>query len=148
MKLILLEDVKKLGKKGDVVNVADGHARNFLIPKGFAVEASQGKMKELKRQKEQEAKMRKQEEQKARNLAEKLKDIKVTIPVKVGDAGKLFGAVNTKDIADFLNKQHNLKLDKKKIVLKEPIKTLGTYNVTVKLHPEVKIKLDVEVVGE
>jgi len=148
MKVILLEDVKKLGKKGDVVNVAGGHARNFLIPRGLAVEASKGKMNELQRQKEKEAEKRKKEEQKARDLAEKIRNIKVTIPVKVGEAGKLFGAVSNKDISGILSEQHDIKLDKKKVVLKEPIKTLGTYAVTIKLHPKVQAKLDVEVVGE
>jgi large subunit ribosomal protein L9 len=148
VKVVLLQDVKKLGKKDDVVNVAEGHARNFLIPKGLAVEASKGKLNEIKKQKEKESQIRKEEEQRARDLADKLKDVKVTIPVKVGDAGKLFGAVSNKDVAQLLNQQHNIKLDKKKIVLKDPIKNLGTYQVAVKLHPKVSTKLDVEVVSE
>ncbi|MTI83527.1 MAG: 50S ribosomal protein L9 [Firmicutes bacterium] len=148
MKVILLQDVKKLGQKDDIVNVADGHAHNYLIPKGLAVEANKGKLTEIKKQKDRKLEMQEQEEKKAKDLAEKLKQVKVTIPVKVGDAGKLFGAVSNKDIAQLLNQQHKINLDKKKVVLKDPIKTLGTYQVTVKLHPKVHTKLDVEVVGE
>lgn len=148
MKVILVDDVKKLGKKGDVVNVADGYARNFLIPRGLAVEATPGRMKELQKQKEKESELRAQEEKQARELAGKLENIKVTIPVKVGEAGKLFGAVSNKDIVEVLNKKHNIKLDKKKVILKEPIKSLGTYPVTIKLHPKVQAKLDVTVVEE
>lgn len=145
MKVILLQDVKKLGHKGDVVNVADGHARNYLLPRGLAVEATEARMQELKKQQRKESEKRAQEEKEARELAAKLEKVKVNIAVKVGGAGKLFGAVSSKDIADALQASHGLKLDKKKIVLKEPIKTLGTHPVTIKLHPKVQAKLDVRV---
>lgn len=148
MKIILLADVKKLGVEGDIVNVADGYARNLLIPKGLAVEASSGKMNEVKRLRKKESEVREREEQEARDLAARLAGIQITIPVKVGDAGKLFGAVSTKDVADYLYKQYQLELDKKKVVLKDPIKTLGVYKITVKLHPQVRAELDVNVVGE
>ncbi|MCF8011450.1 MAG: 50S ribosomal protein L9 [Clostridiales bacterium] len=148
MKVILLDEVKKLGQKGDVVNVADGYARNYLMPKGLASEATKDKINELEYEKEIEAEKRAKEEEQARELAEKIENIKVTLSVKVGEAGKLFGAVSNKDIADVLNKKHNLGLDKKKIVLKDPIKALGDYNLTVKLHPNVQANLNVQILKE
>lgn len=146
MKVILTGDVKKLGKKGDVVNVADGYARNFLLPKGLAVEATQVKIKKLDRQKQEEAERRLEEENESRKLAEKLNKLEICIAVKVGDAGKLFGAVSSKDIADVLEEEHQIRIDKKKIVLKEPIKTLGMHKLTVKLHPKVQANINIKVV--
>ncbi len=148
MQVILLEDVRKLGKKGDVVKVAEGYARNYLIPKGLAVEASKGKMKELEQQKKIQAEQRKKAEEQAKNMARKIDGTKLTLPARVGDAGKLFGAIGNKDIADALQEKHGLAVDKKKIILDAPIKALGEYNVTIKLHPAVQAQVIVEVVAE
>ncbi|WP_031514302.1 50S ribosomal protein L9 [Desulfofalx alkaliphila] len=145
MKVILLQDVPKLGKKGEVIDVAEGYGRNYLIPRNLATEASQGKLNELAELKKAENRKKKQIEEEAKELAEKLKEIRVELTAKVGDAGKLFGAISNKDIADHLKKEHKIKVDKKKIVLKSPIKNLGSYNVTVKLHPKVQIELQVVV---
>ncbi|MBF7081394.1 50S ribosomal protein L9 [Desulfallas sp. Bu1-1] len=148
MQVILLEDVKKLGRKGDVVKVAEGYARNFLIPKGLAVEATKGKMKDLEHQQKIMNEQKKKIEEQARVLGRQMDGLKVTIQTRVGDAGKLFGAINNKDIAEALQKNHGLSVDKKKIVLKNPIKSLGEYPVTIKLHPAVQVQITVEVVAE
>lgn len=148
MKVVLTKDVPGQGKSGDVVNVAEGYARNYLFPRGMAVEASRGKMNELAvRQKAQEAKEKKIE-QEARALAASLDRLKVTVKAKQGEGGRLFGSVNNKDIADALAAQHKVTLDKKKLVVKEPIKHLGTYTVIAKLHPAVQAEIEIEVVGE
>lgn len=148
MQVILLEDIKKLGLKGNVVNVAEGYARNYLIPKGLAMEASKGKIKDLEKQKDIAAAQRKKIEDEARALGKKLESIKVTLKTRVGDAGKLFGAISNKDISDALKEKHGLGVDKKKIILKNPIKALGKYPVTIKLHPKVQVQIEVEVVSE
>ncbi|MEG6617251.1 50S ribosomal protein L9 [Peptococcaceae bacterium 1198_IL3148] len=141
MKVILLKDVAKLGKKGDVLEVAEGYGRNYLIPRNLASEASQGKLNELAELKKAENRKKQQQEQEARDLASKLEKITVNIQVKVGEGGKLFGAISNKDIADTLNKEYKIKIDKKKINLKAPIKNLGQYTVTLKLHPKVQTDL-------
>jgi len=148
MQVILLEDVKKLGEKGKVVNVAEGYARNYLIPKGLAVEASKGRIKDLEKQKAIQAEKKKQIEEKARALGNRLDGLKLTIQTRVGDAGKLFGAIGNKDIADALKEKHGLNVDKKKIVVKSPIKALGEYPITIKLHPAVQVEINLEVVAE
>lgn len=148
MKVILLQDIKNVGKKGDVVNVAEGYARNFLIPKKMVAEASTGKLKDLATQKSIEDKKRQKIEENARELASRLKGLTVKIATKVGDGGKLFGAVSNKDISDALDNQHKIKIDKKKIVLKEPIKLLGQHPITIKLHPAVQAEINVAVVAE
>lgn len=148
MKVILLEDVKSLGQKGDVVNVSDGYARNFLIPRQKAVEASAGKIKELSQLKLAQVKKKQAEETTARELGARLEGLMVRITSRVGEGGKLFGAVSSKDVADALFKQHKLKVDKKKIVLKEPIKQLGVHPLVIKLHPAVQATVNVNVVGE
>ncbi|MFA7467331.1 MAG: 50S ribosomal protein L9 [Desulfotomaculaceae bacterium] len=148
MRIILLEDVKKLGQKGDVVNVAEGHARNFLIPRGLAAEATQGKINELDRQKQIKANKHKKAEDDARLLGQRMEGLKVTMTAKVGDAGKLFGAISSKDIVDAIKKQHGLNVDKKKVLLESPIKTLGVHDVAVKLHPLVHVNIMVEVVAK
>lgn len=148
MRVILLEDVKKLGQKGDVVNVAEGHARNFLIPRGLAAEATQGKINELDRQNQIKANKKKKAEEDARLLGQRMDGLKVTMTAKVGDAGKLFGAISSKDIADAVKKQHGLSVDKKKVLLESPIKTLGVHDVAVKLHPLVNVSIMIEVVSE
>ncbi len=146
MKVILLEDVKNLGPRGAVVNVSDGYARNFLIPRRLAVEASPGKMKELAQQKAVEARKKEEAEARARDLAARLDGITVEVKAKVGEGGRLFGAVNSKDIAEALERQHQIAVDKKKILLKEPIKQLGEQTLVVKLHPSVQAQVKVAVV--
>jgi len=148
MKVILLQDVDGKGKRGQVVNVAEGYARNYLLPRGLASPASQGKLKELADKKQaNDAKERKME-QAARDLAERLRETTVVVKTKTGEAGRLFGSVNNKDVADGLAEQHKINIDKKKMVIKEPIKQLGRYPVTVKLHPKVQAEIFVEVVKE
>ena len=125
MKVILLKDVKGTGVKGDVVNVSDGYARNFLFPKGLAVEATKSNLNELKNKERAQQKRIEQEKQEARELAKKISDITLVIKAKSGENGKLFGSVTNKEIAQELKKQHNITIDRKKIVLDEPIKQLG-----------------------
>ena len=148
MKVILLEDVKSLGKKGETVNVSDGYARNFIIPKKKGVEATPENMNTLKLQKANEAKIAKETKEAAEALALQLKDSPVTIKAKLGTSGKLFGAVSSKEIALELAKQKNIELDKKKLVLDEPIKELGTHIVKAKLHKDVTAEVTVHVVEE
>jgi large subunit ribosomal protein L9 len=147
MKVILLQDVKGQGQKGDIISVAEGYARNFLIPRNLAVEASEAKLKEISLQKTAQDKKRRKEEDEARAMAASLEGAGVIIRNRVGEGGKLFGAVSNKDIAECLARQHGLDLDKKKITLKEPIKTLGDHPVTIKLHPAVQVTINVRVEG-
>jgi len=148
MQVILLEDVKKLGDKGQVIKVAEGYARNYLIPKGLAVEASQGKLKDLDKQNQIQAAHRKQIEDEAKLLGQQLEGLKLIMQTKVGEAGKLFGAISNKDIAEMLQNKHGFMVDKKKVILKAPIKALGEYPVTIKLHPVVQVQIKVEVVSQ
>ncbi|WP_129599850.1 50S ribosomal protein L9 [Anaerophilus nitritogenes] len=145
MKVILLKDVKGLGKKGDVVNASDGHARNYLMPRGIAKEATQGNVKVLNMQKAHEEKKKQEELDDAKALAEKISKLTVLLTGKSGDGGKLFGSITSKDIADGLQKQHKIKIDKRKIQLDQPIKALGAIFVEVKVYPEVTAKMRVEV---
>lgn len=147
MKVILLQDVLKIGKKGDVLNAAEGYARNYLIPRGLASEATPGKMKELAQVKAVQDRKQQHIEAEARALAQKLSDVKVTVKTKTGEGGRLFGAVSSKDITDALLEQHNITVDKKKLALKEPIKVLGDYPVTVKVHPGIQAEITVTVVA-
>ena len=137
MKVILLQDVKALGKKGEVVNVNDGYARNFILPKKLGVEANGKNLNDLKLQKNNEAKVAQEHLDAAKKLAEELKAGKVVLTMKVGEGGRTFGSVSSKEIAEAVKEQMHLDIDKKKIQLKEQIKTLGTHIVSVKLHPEV-----------
>lgn len=148
MKVILLKDVPGQGKRGDMLNVAEGYARNYLLPRGLAVEASQGKINELSARRQAQALKEKKIEQEARELAARLDNLKVVIKAKMGEGGRLFGSVNNKDISDALAGQHDIAIDKKKLVVKEPIKQLGVYTVIAKLHPNVQAEVKVEVVGE
>ncbi|OPX84500.1 MAG: 50S ribosomal protein L9 [Pelotomaculum sp. PtaB.Bin104] len=146
MKVILLKDIPGQGRKGDVINVAEGYARNYLLPRGLAGEASQGKLKELAGRRQAELLKEEKIEQSARELAGRLNGLTVTVRTKTGEAGRLFGSVNNKDVADALAEQHKITLDKKKLMVREPIKQLGTYPVTAKLHPAVQAEIIVEVV--
>lgn len=143
MKVILKADVKGLGKKGDIVNTSDGYARNFLFPKGVAAEATEGNLKAQEAFKAKEAKKKAEEEEKARELARKISALTITISVKTGENGKLFGSITSKDISEELKKQHGIDIDKKKFVLDEAIKTAGEYTVEVKVYPEISAKLKV-----
>ena len=145
MKVILLQDVKALGKKGEVVNVNDGYARNFILPKKLGVEANGKNLNDLKLQKNNEAKVAQEHLDAAKKLAEELKAGKVVLTMKVGEGGRTFGSVSSKEIAEAVKEQMHLDIDKKKIQLKEQIKTLGTHIVSVKLHPEVTAELSVSV---
>lgn len=144
MQVILTADVKGQGKKGDVVNVSDGYARNYLFKNGLATEATAAALNSVKIKKEADDHRRKVEHAAAVELAEKLGKTTVAVRLKVGESGKLFGALNTQAIADALGAQ-GIEIDKKKIVLNEPIKTLGTYTVVVKPYAEVSAKLTVKV---
>lgn len=145
MKVILLQDVKALGKKGEVVNVNDGYARNFILPKKLGVEANGKNLNDLKLQKNNEAKVAQEHLDAAKKLAEELKAGKVVLTMKVGEGGRTFGSVSSKEIAEAVKEQMHLDIDKKKIQLKEQIKTLGTHIVSVKLHTEVTAELNVSV---
>ncbi len=145
MKVILLEDVKSLGKKGEIVNVSDGYARNFVLPKHVGVEATEKNKNELKLQKQHEDKMAAERLAQAKELAVKLDGLTIEVTMKAGENGKVFGSVASKEIAEQAARQHGLSLDKKKIVLEEPIKSFGMHDVTIKLHPEVTGKLHVKV---
>lgn len=145
MKVILLKDVKGTGVKGDVVNISDGYARNFLFPKGLAIEATKANLDELKNKERAQQKRIEQEKQEARELAKKISEITLVIKAKSGENGKLFGSVTNKEIAQELKKQHNITIDRKKIVLNEPIKQLGQMDLEVKLYPEISGKLTVKV---
>ncbi len=145
MKVILLKDVKGLGKKGDVVNAKDGYARNFLFPKSLAKEATIGNVKILEEQKTAK-KMKKEEElQQAKALAEKISKLTVDIESTAGENGKLFGSITTKDIAQALQKQHKVKIDKRKIELDNNIKDLGITEVRAKVYPNVTATFKVNV---
>ncbi|CCJ34047.1 MULTISPECIES: 50S ribosomal protein L9 [Caloramator] len=145
MKVILNADVKGVGKKGDVINVSDGYARNFLFPRKLAIEANESNLKVLEAQKAKEEQKRQEELQRARELAKKLSEITVEVSVKAGENGKLFGSITSKDISDALKKQHGIEIDKKKIELDEAIKVAGVYNIEVKVYPEVTAKLKVSI---
>ena len=145
MKVILLEDVKSLGKKGDIVNVNEGYARNFILPKKLGVEADAKNMNDLKLKKANDEKVAKELYEEALALKEKVEAGEVKLTIKAGEGGRTFGSVSSKEIAAAAAKQLGLELDKKKINFPEPIKTLGTHNVTVKLHPKVSAELKVKV---
>lgn len=148
MKVILLENVKSLGKKGEIVNVNDGYARNFILPKKLGVEATGKNLNDLKLQKNNEKKVAQENLDATKELAAELSAGKVELAIKVGEGGRTFGSVSSKEIAVAVKDQMQLDIDKKKIQLKESIKSLGTHIVTVKLHPEVSAELKVVVKEE
>ena len=148
MKVILLQDVKSLGKKGEIVDVNDGYARNFILKKKVGVEATGKNLNDLKLQKNNEKKIAEENLEAAKELAKELSEGQIVAYIKVGEGGRTFGSVSSKEIAEAVKKQMNLDVDKKKIQLKEAIKTLGTHIVSVKLHPEVTAELKVVVKEE
>ena len=143
MKIILLEDVKSLGKKGDMMDVSDGYARNFVLPKKLGVEATQKNKNELKLQQAHAEKLAAERLKEANDLAAILPGKAIVVGMKMGEGGKAFGSVSSKEIAEAAKDQHGLELDRKKIQLEEPIKTFGTFEVPIKLHPEVTGTLSV-----
>ena len=146
MKVILLEDVKSLGKKGDIGNVSDGYARNAILPKKLGIEATSKNLNDLKLQNQHADKVAAENLANAKELAKTVEQQKVVIKIKAGEGGKIFGSVSTKEIAQATKEQTGLELDKKKMHLPDGIKALGTYEVPVKLHPQVTAKLTVQVV--
>jgi large subunit ribosomal protein L9 len=148
MKVILLQDVKSQGKKGEIINVSDGYAKNMLFPKKLAVEATAKNMNDLKLQKKHEEKVAAENLAAAEQLAKDLEGKKVVIRVRAGEGGRIFGSVSTKEIAETAKEQLNLELDKKKFQLPEPIKALGSYEVPIRLHQKVTGRLLVSVVEQ
>lgn len=148
MKIILLEDVKTLGKKGDIVEVNDGYARNAILPKKLGVEANSKNLNDLKLRNQHAKKVEAENLENARELAKVVEQQKVTMKVKTGEGGRIFGSVSTKEIAQAAKEQTGLDLDKKKMQLTDAIKALGTYEVPVKLHSQVTANLTVQVVEE
>ena len=145
MDVILLQDVKSLGKKGDLVKVSDGYARNFILPKKLGLEASAKNKNDLKLQKANEEKVAKEQYEQALAFAEEIKDKSVTIKIRAGEGGKLFGSVSGKEIATAFNEQLGVDIDKKKLLLDEPLKALGTAVVDYRVHSKVTAKLTVNV---
>lgn len=145
MKVILLEDVKSLGKKGEIVNVNDGYARNFILPKKLGLEATAKNLNDLKLQKQNDEKVAQEKLDAAKALAEEIKEKSITVKIQAGVEGKVFGSISSKEIATEAKKQLNMDIDKKKIVIPDAIKSLGTYNVNIKLHKDVTATLAVKV---
>lgn len=143
MKVILLEDVKALGKKGEIVNVSDGYARNCILPKKLGLEATSKNLNDLKLQKANEAKVAQEQLEEAQELAKKLEDGKIEVAIKVGEGGRAFGSVSSKEIAIAVKEQMGYDIDKKKVQLKDVLKTIGTHTVPVKLHAKVTAELKV-----
>lgn len=145
MQIVLLEDVKSLGKKGQIVKVNEGYARNFILPKKLGVEATPKNLNDLKLKKANEEKLAAQLLAEAKELGQKLEKSSITLSIKAGDNGKAFGSVSGKEIGKAIQEQLGLDIDKKKLVLPEPLKTFGTHEVPVKLHRDVTAKLTVKV---
>lgn len=145
MDIILLQDVKALGKKGEVVKVSDGYARNFILPKKLGLEANKQNMYELQVQKAAEEKRLKEILEEAKELAKKIESLTIKLNIKAGEGGKTFGSISTKEIAAAVKEQYGLELDKKKLLLSDPIKNAGSYTVPVKLHPQVTAEMKVMV---
>ena len=148
MKVILNENIKSIGKKDEIINVSDGYARNYLFPKKLAVEATPNNLAKLKTKKDSEKFKKDLEREKAVELSEQISKIKLEIKVKVGENGKIFGGISSKEIAEKLESDYKIKIDKKKIELKETIKTLGLKNVDIKIYEGVVGKLKVHIVSE
>ncbi len=146
MEIVLLEDVKALGKKGQIVTVNDGYARNFILPKKLGVEATSKNLNDLKLKKANDAKLAAEIRAAAKELAAKLDESKVTLSIKAGEGGRAFGSVSNKEISKAITDQLGLEIDKKKIVLNDPIKSIGSFEVPIKLHKDVTARLAVKVV--
>ena len=146
MDIVLLEDVKALGKKGQIVKVNDGYARNFILPKKLGIEATTKNLNDLKLQKANEAKLAAEQLEAAKELGKKLEEASITVTIRAGEGGRAFGSVSGKEISQAISSQLGLDIDKKKLVLPEPLKTFGTHEVPIKLHKDVTAKLDVKVI--
>ena len=147
MKVILLQEVKGLGKKGDIKEVAEGYARNFLLPKKLVIEATNANVSQAAQKKASDERKKATEHDEAKVMASQLAKVTVNIAAKMGEGSRMFGSVTSKDIADALEKEHAVEIDKRKIELKEPIKAVGEYPVVIKLHPEVSAQILVKVTG-
>ena len=148
MKVILQQEVKKLGKKGDIIEVSEGYARNYLLAQKLAIPATASNVNQASQQKASEERKQQRALDEANLLAAQMSKVEVTIGVKMGEGGKLFGSVASKDIADALDAQHKIEMDKRKIDLKDAIKALGTYPVSIKLHPEISAKIQVHIIAK
>ena len=147
MKVILLSDIKGVGKKDQIINASDGYARNFLFPKKLAVEANNENLAKLKSKNESKAFKKETEIAEAKQLAEKINALTLNLKVKAGENGKIFGGVTSKEIAESLNKEHSIQIDKKKVVLPETIKNIGTFTVDIKLYEGIIAKLKLKVIS-
>lgn len=148
MKVILIKEVKKLGAAGEIKEVSDGYARNYLIPQGLALEATQTRLKETQERDIKQQKRKDKEEAAARALQEKLEGKSIKLLARTGGSDKLFGAITVKEIAEALQKQHGTSIDKKKIELKDPIKHLGTYEAKLKIYPSIQAQIKIIVAAE
>lgn len=148
MKVILTQDIKSVGKKGQIIDASDGYARNFLLPKKMAVVADATNLNELKTKQEANKYRKDMSMANAKELSEKMKDFEVTFKIKAGENGKTFGSVTSKDIAEQLNKKYFVEVDKKKVMLNDAIKTLGVYNIEIKLFEGISGTLKVNVIAE
>ena len=148
MKVILLSDVKGVGRKDEIINANDGYARNFLLPKGLAVEANNSNLSKLKAKQDSKAYKKEEDKKEALKIKDQIEKITLKIEVKAGENGKIFGGVTSKEISDKLKAQNNIEVDKKKIELKETIKTVGNFTVTLKLFEGVVAKLKLEIIGK
>ena len=145
MVVILKRDIKGTGKDGDIVKVSDGYARNMLIPKGWAIEATKGNINTLEKVKAKQAEEEAARKASAQELAKKIEEIEVCIETKAGEGGRLFGSITSKDVCEALKTQHNIAIDKKKLQMSQPIKALGTFSVKIKLYQDVSAELAVKV---
>jgi len=147
VKVILQQDIKKVGNKGDILEVSEGYGRNFLLPKKYAVEANTANMNVANAKKKSAQLKKQQETDEAKLMAAQLSKIEVSIPVKIGEGGKLFGSVTGKDVADILQATHNIEIDKRKIEIKGGIKGVGDYDAIIKVHPEITSTIKVHVIA-
>ena len=148
MKVILKEDIKGVGKKDQIINASDGYATNYLFPKNLAVPADKGNMSNLKAKQESQEHKKELEREDARKDVKKIEGIILKMPVKSGENGKIFGSITSKEIAENLEKQYKIKVDKKKIMLQEPIKTLGMFNIEIKLYENITAKLKINIIAQ
>lgn len=148
MNVILKADIKGVGKKDEVINASDGYARNFLLPKNLAVEANAENMSKLKSKQDANAYKKGQEKEEAKKTADKLSKILLKVPVKSGENGKIFGGVSAKEISELLKSEYKIDIDKKKIEVKETIKTLGTRTITIKLYEGIVGSLKIDVISK
>lgn len=148
MKIVLMQDVKALGRKGEIKDVADGYARNFLIPKGLAVPATEGNLRALEQERVLKERHEIQEEAEARAIAARLEGLHLVVRAKAGESGRLFGSITGKDVAEAIRRQTQIELDRKKIDLPEGLKKLGRYQIPIRLYRGVSVEIEVEVVPE